>query len=96
MDCEGGYRYCGDEIPMMIPEVETQDDFWKRKDMSMLRRFCLILSILLCFVTLLVFLYVLPCDNSSICPQVVENQPVITWDKTLEGIGKTRQILLDF
>ncbi|XP_043273721.1 protein FAM234B [Venturia canescens] len=86
VDSQGGYRYCGDDVPIMVTDNEAQNDFWKRREMSLLRRFCLVLSVLFCCATALVFLYALPCDNAVICPPVMENQPVITWEKTLEGV----------
>ncbi|XP_046814958.1 uncharacterized protein LOC124422496 isoform X2 [Vespa crabro] len=74
-----------DDIPKMIIEGNTQNDLWKRRDMSPLRRFCLVISILLCIVTILVFLYVLPCDT-MICPPVNESQSSVSWEKTLWNV----------
>ncbi|KAK2588229.1 hypothetical protein KPH14_004262 [Odynerus spinipes] len=74
-----------DDIPIMVIEGNTQNDLWKRRDMSPLRRFCLIASILLCIATILVFLYVLPCDT-MVCPPVNEPQSSVSWDKTLENV----------
>lgn len=81
-------KYYRDDIPIMVVEGNDQNDLWKRRDMSPLRRLCLIASILLCIVTIVVFLYVLPCDNAMVCPSVVEPQSSISWDKTLQGVGK--------
>nr|KAF7431937.1 hypothetical protein H0235_004861 [Vespula pensylvanica] len=74
-----------DDIPKMIIEGNTQNDLWKRRDMSPLRRFCLVISILLCIATILVFLYVLPCDT-MICPPVDEPQSSVSWEKTLWNV----------
>ncbi|XP_035733754.1 uncharacterized protein LOC118446788 [Vespa mandarinia] len=74
-----------DDIPKMIIEGNTQNDLWKRRDMSPLRRFCLVISILLCIVTILVFLYVLPCDT-MICPPINESQSSVSWEKTLWNV----------
>lgn len=90
VDSQGEYRYCGDDVPIIVTENEAQNDFWKRREMSLLRRFCLALSALFCLATVLVFLYALPCDNTVICPPVMENQPIMTWEKTLEGVGTTK------
>lgn len=79
-------KYYRDDIPIMVIEGNDQNDLWKRRDMSPLRRLCLIASILLCIMTILVFLYVLPCDNSMVCPPVVEPQSSISWDRTLQGV----------
>lgn len=81
-------KYYRDDIPIMVIEGNDQNDLWKRHDMSHIRRFCLVTSILLCIVTIVMFLYVLPCDNSMVCPSVVEPQSSISWDKTLRGRGK--------
>ncbi|KAL6444429.1 hypothetical protein ACFW04_001938 [Cataglyphis niger] len=75
-----------DDIPVMVIEGSEQNDFWKRRDMSPMRRFCLFASILLCIVTIIIFLYVLPCDSSMICPPIIESQSSISWDKTLQDV----------
>lgn len=75
-----------DDIPVMIIEENEQNDFWRRRDMSPIRRFCLFASILLCIVTIVIFLYVLPCDSSMICPPIIETQSSISWDKTLQDV----------
>ncbi|XP_076639211.1 uncharacterized protein LOC143351520 isoform X1 [Colletes latitarsis] len=79
-------KYYRDDIPIMVVEGNEQNDLWKRRDMSLLRRFCLVTSILLCVVTIIIFLYVLPCDNSVVCPSIMEPQSPISWDKTLRGM----------
>lgn len=81
-------KYYRNDIPIMVIEGSEQDDFWKSRDMSPMRRFCLFASILLCIVTIVIFLYVLPCDSSVVCPSVIEPQSSISWDKTLEGVGE--------
>lgn len=53
----------------------------KRNKMTTIRKVCFILSILLCFVTIVVFLWVLPCSGDSICPV-----RVTSWDKNLENL----------
>ena len=78
--------YCSDNIPIMVLDGEAHD-LWKRHDMTSLRRVCLLFSILLCILTTLIFLYVLPCDNSVICPEVAEPKSSLSWEKTLEGVG---------
>ncbi|XP_001608079.1 uncharacterized protein LOC100124186 [Nasonia vitripennis] len=80
------FGYSTDNIPIMILDGQSHDDLWKRHDMSPLRRFCLVASVLLCILTILIFLYVLPCDNSSICPPAPEPKTSVSWDKTLEGV----------
>ena len=82
------FGYSNDNIPIMILDGQSHDDLWKRHDMSSLRRFCLVASVLLCILTILIFLYVLPCDNSSICPPAPAPKTSVSWDRTLEGVGK--------
>ncbi|CAL7943688.1 unnamed protein product [Xylocopa violacea] len=79
-------KYYRDDIPIMVVEGNDQNDLWKRRDMSPLRRFCLVASVLLCIVTIIIFLYVLPCDNSMVCPSVNKPDSSISWDKTLQGV----------
>ncbi|XP_053980952.1 uncharacterized protein LOC128877568 [Hylaeus volcanicus] len=79
-------KYYRDDIPIMVVEGNDRNDLWKRRDMSLFRRFCLVTSILLCIVTIVIFLYVLPCDNSVVCPSIDESQSPISWDKTLRGV----------
>lgn len=71
----------------MILNGQNNEDLWKRQDMSPLRRFFLVVSVLLCILTILVFLYVLPCDTSSLCSPTLEPRTPISWDQTFEGVG---------
>lgn len=80
-------NYCNDEIPIMIIEGDGSNDLWKRQDMSPMRRLCLIVSILVCVLTILIFLYALPCDDSVICPETVKPRSLLSWDRSLEGVG---------
>ncbi|KYN02474.1 Protein ITFG3 [Cyphomyrmex costatus] len=75
-----------DDIPIMVIEGSDQYDVWKRRDISPMRRFCLFMSILLCIITIIIFLYVLPCDSSMICSPIIEPHSSISWDKTLQDV----------
>ncbi|XP_011704519.1 PREDICTED: uncharacterized protein LOC105459876 [Wasmannia auropunctata] len=75
-----------DDIPIMVIEGSEQDNFWKRKDISPIRRFCLFVSILICIITIVIFLYVLPCDSSMICSPIIEPHSSVSWDKTLQDV----------
>ncbi|XP_023245391.1 uncharacterized protein LOC106641812 isoform X2 [Copidosoma floridanum] len=91
------FGYSSDNIPIMILNGPGQDDLWKRRDMSLLRKCCLVFSIILCIATILVFLFVIPCDNSSIC-LYSSSQPKtsLSWDKVLNGVelhGKITVVL---
>ncbi|XP_043470289.1 uncharacterized protein LOC122503706 [Leptopilina heterotoma] len=77
--------FCNDNIPIMVLDGDGHD-LWKRHDMSPVRRICLVFSILLCILTTLVFLYVLPCDNSKICSEALGPKTSLSWEKSLEGI----------
>lgn len=72
----------------MILNGQNNEDLWKRQDMTPLRRFFFVTSILLCIVTILVFLWVLPCDTSSLCTPALEPRTPISWDQTFDGVGK--------
>lgn len=82
------FKYYRDDIPIMVIEGSKQDDFWKKKDISPMRRFCLFVSILLCIVTIVIFLYVLPCDSTIVCAPIIEPHSSISWDKTLQDVGE--------
>ncbi|XP_077256481.1 uncharacterized protein LOC143894210 isoform X3 [Temnothorax americanus] len=79
-------KYYQDNVPIMVIEGNKQNDFWKRKDISPIRRFGLFVSILLCIITIVIFLYVLPCDSSMVCSSIIESHSPISWDKTLEDV----------
>lgn len=81
---QGTLKCYRDDIPIMVIEGNTQNDLWKRRDMSPLRRFCLVTSILLCLATIFVFLYVLPC-GTMVCPPVNEPESIVSWDQILEN-----------
>ncbi|XP_036146124.1 uncharacterized protein LOC118644070 [Monomorium pharaonis] len=79
-------KYYRDDIPIMVMEGNEQNDFWKRKDTSPMKRFCLFVSILLCIIIIVIFLYVLPCDSSIVCSSIIEPHSSISWDKTLQDV----------
>ncbi|XP_011859413.1 PREDICTED: uncharacterized protein LOC105556913 [Vollenhovia emeryi] len=79
-------KYYRDDVPIMVIEGSEQDDFWKRKDISPMRRFCLFVSILLCIIVIVIFLYVLPCDSSMVCSPIIEPHSSISWDKSLQDV----------
>ncbi|XP_076282778.1 uncharacterized protein LOC143210117 [Lasioglossum baleicum] len=80
------FKYYRDDVPIMSIEGNDQNDLWKPRDMSPFRRFCLVASILLCIVIIVVFLYVLPCNNSMVCPTISEPKSSISWHRTLNGL----------
>ncbi|XP_024946179.1 uncharacterized protein LOC107272793 isoform X2 [Cephus cinctus] len=85
-NCRKMLGYCNNDIPIMVIDGDSHLDLWKRREMSLLRRLCLAISILLCVATVLIFLYALPCDNEVTCLVISEQQSPLTWDKTLQGV----------
>lgn len=78
-------KYYRDDMPIMAVDGNERNDLWQRRDsVSPLRRFCLVASVLLCIVTIVIFLYVLPCDSSMVCPSTSEPRSSISWDKILQ------------
>lgn len=77
-----GYRH--NVIPSTMGHRDADVDMWKRPHMSFLRQFLLAVSILLCLATILIFLYILPCNDSD----PLTNRPALLWDNTLRGIGR--------
>lgn len=67
---------------MKIPEVRKVTPA-----MSPKRKFCFIFSIAVCFVTIIVFLWVLPCSESGTCPVRISN-----WENQHDGIELTGKI----
>ncbi|KAF5278867.1 hypothetical protein FQR65_LT03556 [Abscondita terminalis] len=67
---------------MKIPEVQKVTP-----TMSAKRKICFIFSVGLCFLTLVVFLWVVPCSESGTCPVKISN-----WENQHEGIELTGKI----
>lgn len=57
-----------------------------RKPMSHLRKLFFSLSILICFLTIVVFLWVLPCSEDETCPSVSHQMKTSSWEKPYHGI----------
>lgn len=79
-------RCYADDMPIMVIEKNDSNDLWKNREMSPIRKFFFGISILLCFVTMFVFFYVLPCDDTVVCQSLI--RPAIVWEQTLQGVGK--------
>lgn len=72
-----------------FPGITLQDDIpiiKSRKSMSPLRKVLFVISILVCFFTIFIFLWVIPCDENLTCPAVVRNDGTSNWEKTYHGI----------
>lgn len=58
----------------------------KRKPMSMLRKCCFIASILLCIATVVIFLWIVPCNDNQTCPAKSERIHTNSWMRSYERI----------
>ncbi|XP_046471423.1 uncharacterized protein [Neodiprion pinetum] len=86
--------YCSDDIPIMVIDQDANNDLWKRPHMSFLRQLFLAASILLCLATIVIFLYVLPCNESNSLRPAIKNRPALLWDNTLQGMELYGPILV--
>ncbi|KAG8251476.1 hypothetical protein J6590_079119 [Homalodisca vitripennis] len=68
--------------------VHNKPTVYYSKPMSPLRKLAFGCSILLCFITIVVFLWVVPCDWSK-CPAKTQRQPIMSWDRSVEGMGES-------
>jgi len=55
--------------------------------MSLLRKVSFIISILLCGLTIVIFLWILPCDWAT-CPSTSVRFSTKSWERTLQGLGE--------
>lgn len=67
---------------MKVPEVRKITP-----NMSTKRKLCFTFSIALCFLTIIIFLWVLPCSESGTCPVKISN-----WENQHDGIELTGKI----
>lgn len=58
----------------------------KRKPMSMLRKCCLAASLLVCVITVVVFLWVVPCNDNHTCPVKSERVHTNSWLRSYERL----------
>ncbi|XP_021937784.1 uncharacterized protein LOC110838674 isoform X3 [Zootermopsis nevadensis] len=72
----------GDDISVIKPDGSLPHHM---EPMSPLRKVSFILSILLCGLTIVVFLWVLPCDCAT-CPSVPLKSGTKSWERTLRGL----------
>jgi hypothetical protein len=74
----------GDEIPIIKPGGSLPHHL---EPMSPLRKVSFSLSILLCGLTIVVFLWLLPCDWAT-CPSMAQRPGTKSWERTLHGLGE--------
>lgn len=74
----------GDEIPIIKPDGSVPRHL---EPMSPLRKVSFSLSIVLCGLTIVVFLWLLPCDWAT-CPSVALRSGTKSWERTLHGVGE--------
>lgn len=67
--------------------VQRKKNTHSSKPMSPLRKLAFGFSVLVCFVTTVVFLWVIPCDWSK-CPIKAKHQPIMSWDRSIDGLGE--------
>lgn len=67
---------------MKLPEVRKVTP-----SMSLKRKLCFVFSIAVCFLTIVVFLWVIPCSESGTCPVRISN-----WENQHDGIELTGKI----
>lgn len=60
--------------------------------MSPLRKFCFVLSLLACVLTVVIFLWVIPCSDDRTCPAAIERTKTHNWIKNYEKIEFKGQI----
>ncbi|XP_067000927.2 uncharacterized protein [Anabrus simplex] len=71
-----------DDVPIIKSEASVPRHL---EPMSALRKIFFVLSILLCGLTIVIFLWVLPCDWAT-CPSAPVKSSSRSWEKTLTGI----------
>ena len=81
----GGSKRGSVSVKGLSPASKVDDIL--RHPMSAMRRVAFVMSILLCFFTIVAFLWVLPCEWAS-CPAVHRADRLTSWDKTLLGLGE--------
>lgn len=67
-------------------KMNKQMEVLFKKPMSTSRKLAFVLSVLMCFLTVAVFLWVIPCDWST-CPSKTEDANTAAWSITATGIG---------
>ncbi|KAJ9580251.1 hypothetical protein L9F63_004064 [Diploptera punctata] len=71
-----------DDIPIIKPDGVRPRNL---EAMSPLRKVCFILSILICGLTIVVFLWLIPCDWAT-CPSAPLRLGTRSWETTLQGV----------
>ena len=77
-----------DDIPIIKPDGILPRHM---EPMSPLRKVCFVLSILLCGLTIVVFLWLIPCDWAT-CPSAPLRMGTRSWEMTLQGLGKFLEV----
>lgn len=73
-----------DEIQIIKPDGPLSHHL---EPMSPLRKVSFIISILLCGLTIVIFLWILPCDWAT-CPSTSVRFRTKSWERTLQGLGE--------
>lgn len=75
-----GFQSNTDEVSILTPNSSS-------KKLSTSRKICFIFSLLLCVLTIVFFIWVLPCDIGS-CPAAETSSHVTSWETPLLQVGK--------
>lgn len=86
MDAVGGnfiktHKYNNESKQIQLDNIFQTRLRKPRKKLSAMRKAILILSILLCFATIVIFLWILPCASKQICPVQIPN-----WNRHINGL----------
>lgn len=91
---KSAWRVMGDYQPLRSDDVHTnthasthtKPTVHYSKPMSPIRKFCFTCSVLLCCITIIVFLWVIPCEWAK-CPVKAQGKPIMSWDRPIDGLG---------
>ncbi|RZF35744.1 hypothetical protein LSTR_LSTR012042 [Laodelphax striatellus] len=83
LQCDGDFDQDGIHAARVLhrtgKDALTKDELYFRKPMSPVRKLAFVFSVLVCFLTIAVFLWVIPCEWSK-CPSKIQQ---LEWEETL-------------
>lgn len=80
MSNHGRLRSDGDNVAILNSNLR------KSQPMSNSRKICFIISLLLCILTVILFIWILPCSDANTCPAKSERTHTYNWLRTYERI----------
>lgn len=87
LDTDGGIGATLIRFQPTVDEVSILKPNNKIEIFSTSRKLCFVFSLLLCVLTTVVFVWVLPCSE-GVCFSSVAKQGLISWEQSFEGLGK--------